>query len=96
MRMRREGLAVLIALLATGSGSRAGNGDLDVTSHTIDGGGGYSSGGGYSVIGSIAQPDADPLHPASGGDFTVIGGFIPGAITTSSQGNGVFADGFED
>jgi hypothetical protein len=39
---------------------------------TIDGGGGTSSGGIYSVSGTIGQPDAG--H-SSGGNFTVEGGF---------------------
>lgn len=40
--------------------------------HTIDGGGGTSTGGVYSVSGTIGQPDAGKL---SGGSFTVEGGF---------------------
>ena len=40
---------------------------------TIDGGGGTSTGGVYSVSGTIGQPDAGPTM--SGGNFTVDGGF---------------------
>ena len=40
---------------------------------TIDGGGGTSTGGVYSVRGTIGQPDAGPTM--SGGNFTVDGGF---------------------
>src|SRR6266849_5369461 len=39
---------------------------------TIDGGGGTSTGGSYSVSGIIGQPDAGHL---SGGNFTLDGGF---------------------
>jgi hypothetical protein len=39
---------------------------------TIDGGGGTSTGGVYSVSGTIGQPDAGHL---SGGNFTLDGGF---------------------
>jgi len=39
---------------------------------TIDGGGGTSTGGVYSVSGTIGQPDAG-LH--SGGSYTLVGGF---------------------
>jgi hypothetical protein len=39
---------------------------------TIDGGGGTSTGGVYSVSGTIGQPDAGPM---SGGNFTLEGGF---------------------
>jgi hypothetical protein len=63
---------------------------------TVDGGGGVSSGGTYTVSGTIGQPDAGRL---SGGCYTVEGGFwgliaavqIPDApllrITRSSGGN---------
>lgn len=40
--------------------------------HTIEGGGGASTGGVYSVSGTIGQPDAGKL---SGGSYTVEGGF---------------------
>ena len=39
---------------------------------TIDGGGGTSTGGVYSVIGTIGQPDAGTMN---GGSYTVSGGF---------------------
>ena len=39
---------------------------------TIDGGGGTSTGGVYSVTGTIGQPDAGAM---SGGPFTLQGGF---------------------
>jgi hypothetical protein len=47
--------------------------------YTIDGGGGTSTGGVYSVSGTIGQPDAGHM---SGGNFTIDGGFwgIIGAI----------------
>jgi hypothetical protein len=40
--------------------------------HTIDGGGGTSTGGVYSVSGTIGQPDAGRL---TGGNYTLEGGF---------------------
>ena len=43
---------------------------------TIDGGGGPSSGGSFSLNGTIGQPDASA--PMSGGAFTISGGFWPG------------------
>ena len=39
---------------------------------TIDGGGGTSTGGVYSVSGTIGQPDAGKM---SGGNYTIEGGF---------------------
>ncbi len=48
---------------------------------TVDGGGGTSSNGQYSLTGTIGQPDAGVM---SGGGFTLVGGFwgIIGAIQT--------------
>ncbi len=40
---------------------------------TIDGGGGTSTGGVYSVSGTIGQPDAGA--PITGGNFSLTGGF---------------------
>src|SRR5262245_54773162 len=49
--------------------------------YTIDGGGGTSTGGVYTVSGTIGQPDAGHM---SGGNYTVDGGFwgIIAAIQT--------------
>jgi len=48
---------------------------------TIDGGGGTSTGGAYTVSGTIGQPDAGVM---SGGSFTLTGGFwgVPVTVTT--------------
>ena len=55
--------------------------------HTIDGGGGTSTGGVYSVSGTIGQPDASP-QTMTGGNYSLTGGFwalyavqTPGAPT---------------
>lgn len=45
---------------------------FDLSWFSIDGGGGTSSGGAYSVSGTIGQPDAGVL---SGGNYTIVGGF---------------------
>ena len=42
--------------------------------HTLDGGGGTSTGGVYAVTGTIGQPDAS-AQPMTGGNFTLSGGF---------------------
>ncbi len=44
---------------------------------TIDGGGGTSSGGPYTLVGTIGQPDAGDM---SGGDYKLSGGFWPAAL----------------
>jgi hypothetical protein len=56
-------------------------GQYSIDWQTIDGGGGTSTGGVYSVTGTIGQPDAGAM---SGGNFTLDGGFwgIVAAIQT--------------
>ena len=48
----------------------------DLSWYTLDGGGGSSSGGGYSLSGTIGQPDAGTV---SGGGYTLLGGFWGGS-----------------
>jgi hypothetical protein len=51
---------------------------------TIDGGGGTSTGGVYSVSGTIGQPDAGPTM--TNGQYAVTGGFwaLPTAVQTTN------------
>lgn len=49
--------------------------------HTIDGGGGTSTGGLYAVTGTIGQPDAGAM---SGGNFTLTGGFWAFAVAVQT------------
>jgi hypothetical protein len=51
--------------------------------YSIDGGGGTSTGGNYSLTGTIGQPDATPMT-LSGGNFSLDGGFIPGVVVPSN------------
>src|SRR5213596_878666 len=44
---------------------------------SLDGGGGASSGGSFTLTGTIGQPDAATL---SGGNYTLQGGFWPGIV----------------
>lgn len=48
-------------------------GPYDLSWFSVDGGGGTSSGGPYSLSGTIGQPDAG--GPLSGGNYTLVGGF---------------------
>ena len=48
---------------------------------TLDGGGGTSSGGSFTLTGTIGQPDAGTL---SGGNYTLQGGFWPGIVVPST------------
>lgn len=50
---------------------------FDLSWHTIDGGGGTSAGGTWTVSGTIGQPDAGSL---SGGTYTIEGGFWPAFV----------------
>jgi hypothetical protein len=54
-------------------------GQYSIPWHTVDGGGGASAGGGYSLKGTIGQPDAGTL---AGGNFVVEGGFWCSEIIT--------------
>ena len=49
--------------------------DYSIDWYTIDGGGGRSSGGDYSLVGTVGQADAGEM---SGGDFELSGGFWGG------------------
>src|SRR5216683_1977715 len=48
---------------------------------TVDGGGGTSSGGSFTLTGTIGQPDAGTL---SGGNYTLQGGFWPGIVVPAT------------
>jgi hypothetical protein len=69
-------LSILNAYLSTGFAQYA------INWHTIDGGGGTSTGGVYSVSGTIGQPDAG--RPMTNGQYSVTGGFwaLPTAVQT--------------
>ena len=51
------------------------NANYNISWHTIDGGGGRSSGGQYILTGTIGQPDA--AYSVSG-NYELLGGFWPG------------------
>ena len=86
----RLGLGLAVLLAATSLGAQSG-GDFDIVRSTLDAGGGFSSGGPYELAGTIAQPEADP-NVASGGDFSVRGGFYLDGLFDE---NLIFRDGFE-
>jgi hypothetical protein len=68
-------LVVLLSLLSSVARAQSGGG-YDLTWSTVDGGGAtWSEGGGYSLGGTVGQPDAGVL---SGGGYTLAGGFWPG------------------
>jgi len=64
--------ATSFALLGLVGLAAAQNSSIDW--HTLDGGGGTSSGGQFSLSGTIGQADAD-ARPMTGGGFSLTGGF---------------------
>ena len=71
----KYGLVFWIAFLIMSVASTA-NGKYDLSWYTIDGGGGRSTGGLYTLTGTIGQPDA---AYSAGGNYELLGGFWPGS-----------------
>jgi hypothetical protein len=67
--MSKKTFLLLLLLTVTASA------DYEIDWHTIDGGGGVSSGGTYIVRGTIAQPDA---AYSANDNYELLGGFWPG------------------
>lgn len=67
-------LIVSVILCAILTGPPA-SGQYKLSWYTIDGGGGRSAGGDFTLTGTIGQPDA---AYGSGGNFELLGGFWPG------------------
>lgn len=80
--MKTRGPSPLWLLLWFASGL-ATSAQYAIDWHTIDGGGGASTGGVYAVSGTIGQPDAGRM---SGGTFTVEGGFWGVLAAVQTQG----------
>jgi len=80
-----------IALFANQAPAQSAGGNFSLRKSTVDSGGGTSSGGVYSISGTIAQVDANP-QAAESDTFTLAGGFW-GVI--SVLGDLIFKDGFE-
>ncbi len=71
---------VLIALSALVLNSVA-TAQFEINWSTIEGGGGTSTGGTWTLSGTIGQPDAGVVM--TGGDKTLVGGFWAGVSTTT-------------
>jgi hypothetical protein len=76
-------LVALALLLIVSTALAQTGGDYDLSWSTVDGGGGESHGGGYGLMGTAGQPDAGTA--LSGGAFTLVGGFWPGAAEASAS-----------
>ena len=92
-RISRVVLIILASLCAQQVMAQSSGGDFEITRHTIDNGGGQSSGGAFTLTGTIGQADALP-QTASGGSFQMTGGFWANG-PVMPPGELLFADGFE-
>jgi len=63
-----------VAVLSSLASAQTGDG-YDLTWSTIDGGGGRSTGGTFTLEGTFGQPDAGTM---TGGDYVLAGGFWTG------------------
>ena len=77
--MKTPVLTLITTLIAIGV-ARA---QFSIDWYSIDGGGGTSSGGGYTLTGTVGQPDAH-TETLTGGGYSLEGGFLPGFIVPSS------------
>lgn len=73
-------MKTILALIAASIAISASAQNYSIDWFTIDGGGGTSSGGVYSLSGTIGQPDAGVTM--TGGQYTLVGGFwaLPFAV----------------
>ncbi len=79
--MKTSAKLFAIGWLLTLSAALARSQSYSIDWSTIDGGGGTSTGGVYSVSGTIGQPDASTT-PMTNGQYSVTGGFwaLPTAV----------------
>jgi len=71
--MRRTAILLTLILVGVSVLMVQAQGGFDLSWWTVDGGGGTSSGGSYTLSGTTGQPDAGPA--LSGGSYTLAGGF---------------------
>jgi hypothetical protein len=80
---------IVVLVAGTASAQTEGTGQFAIDWFTIDGGGGTSAAGNFSLTGTIGQHDAS-IEPYGEGDFVVAGGFWAEAFLEI-----LFRDGFE-
>ena len=86
--MKTSFLLHLIAFVAVAASGAAQAQPFDLSWFSIDGGGGTSSGGAYTVSGTIGQPDAGQL---AGGGYTLSGGFWGVVAAVQTEGTPLLA-----
>ena len=72
MKNKQTPIGIAVALLVSAATSALAQ-NYSIDWFTIDGGGGTSTSGSYSISGTIGQPDAG--GPMTGGNYSLIGGF---------------------
>jgi len=87
IKMKRLNLVASMVVLALAAPAFA---QFSIPWYTIDGGGGTSIGGSFTLSGTIGQPDAGSM---AGGTFTLAGGFwagvsAPGCVADFDDGSG--------
>lgn len=86
--MKKAAITVLALIFCTCALAQSVGGEFEIRSYTIDGGGGHSSGGNFTLTGTIGQHDASS-QSSTGGDFISSGGFWAKVLEM------VFSNGFE-
>ena len=76
--LNRAGMAILLVLPLAALAQ-----PYTIDWYTVDGGGGTSTGGNYTLSGTIGQSDA-AITTLSGGGYTLDGGFWPGLVVAAS------------
>ena len=82
--------SILTILFTTIVLAQSSGGNFEITRSTIDNGGGTSSGGQFSVTGTIGQHDASSQR-STGGSYSLAGGFWANATILEL----IFEDSFE-
>lgn len=106
MRLRRARLVLALSCVLP----LVAQAQYSIDWYTVDGGGGTSSGGPYTLSGTIGQPDADvvslcsadggpgcvnPTYELTGGFWAGISGLGNPSPTCGADLNCLFRDGFE-
>ena len=71
-------LPLVLLLIVFVSGMALASASYDISWWTVDGGGGTSTGNGYTLNGTLGQPDAGTL--STGGGYILASGFWHGGV----------------
>ncbi len=88
-RALRLGAGLSLLLAGGGLGAQA----FDIQRHAIASGGGRSTGGGFTLTGTVGQAEAAPT-PSTGGAFRLRGGWL--GAPAAPRPDALFGNGFED